>query len=53
MKAKHVLWFIAAIVAIVSMAAGVAVLIDRFLGDKADERDYIECDCGEEPDFVE
>ncbi len=49
MKLKHVLWILTALVAVVAMAAGVAVLINRYLAKKK-QTDYIECDC-EDDDF--
>lgn len=44
MKLRHVMWIITALVAVVSMAAGVAVLVNRYLNSKK-KMDYIECDC--------
>ena len=44
MKAKHVLWVFSAIVAIVAMAAGVALLVDRFVLNKECPDGYLECD---------
>ena len=49
MKLKHVIWVLTALVAVVAMAAGVAVLINRYLAKK-NNTDYIECDC-EDDDF--
>ncbi len=46
MKLKHVLWVLTGIVAIVTMAAGIAVLVEHFLRP-CDDSDYIECDCAE------
>lgn len=46
MKFKHVMWVISGIIAVVSMAVGVALLVDRFLLNKYDNSgEYIECDC--------
>ncbi len=46
MKAKYVLSVIAIIIGIVTMAAGVAVLVDRLLKKRNESFDgYIECDC--------
>ncbi len=46
MKAKHIFTAIAVIIGIITMAAGVAVLIDRYLKKDSDCADgYIECDC--------
>lgn len=51
MKLKHLLWIISGIVALVSMAVGIALLVDRFCLNKYDNSgEYIECDC--EPDEV-
>ena len=47
MKLKHVMWIIAAIVAVAAMAAGIAVFVTRFLAEE-DEENYLECDM--EPD---
>lgn len=45
MTFKHVMWFISIVVAVVAMAAGVAVLVNRYLIDKNDEEyEFIECD---------
>lgn len=49
MKLKHFLWIFTAFVAVVSMAAGVAVIINRYLAAK-NNTDYIECGC-EDDDF--
>jgi NADH:ubiquinone oxidoreductase subunit K len=43
MKAKHVLWIFAGLVAVVTMAVGVAVLVDRYLNRKECPDGYIEC----------
>lgn len=48
MKLKHVLWVLAGIVAVVSIAAGVAVFVDYILGKKQENCKYIECDCDPE-----
>lgn len=48
MKGKHVLWVVSAIVGIVAMAAGVAVLINKYLNDRKTCTEYIECDCSED-----
>ena len=45
MKAKHVLWIITGLVAAISIAAGVAVIIDRFLNKEKPVDGYIECEC--------
>ena len=52
MKAKHVLWIFSALVAVVAMAAGVAVIIDRYFSEKVAKYEYVECD-GEEVEEVE
>ncbi len=49
MKLKHLAWIITALVAVVAMAAGVAVLVNRYLTDKG-EVGYIECDCEDDED---
>ncbi|MEE1026759.1 MAG: hypothetical protein U0L55_07125 [Acutalibacteraceae bacterium] len=51
MKLKHFMWIITAVVAIVAMAAGVAVFVNRYLSAKKD-MDYIECDCEPDPDII-
>lgn len=48
MKFKNVLVALSVLVGIVSMAAGVAVIIDRVLKKKECYEDYIECDCAED-----
>lgn len=50
MKLKHFVWIITAFVAVVSMAAGVAVLVNRYLNSKK-KMDYIECDCEVDSDL--
>ena len=52
MKAKHVLWFLAGIVAVVTMAVGVAVLVDRYLNRKECPDGYIECDTDDVEDDI-
>ena len=46
MKAKNIIIALSVIIGVITMAAGVAVLIDRYL-KKNDEcvDGYIECDC--------
>ena len=44
MKLKHILWILAGIVAVVAMAVGVAVLVDRFITRKECPDGYIECE---------
>ena len=45
MSFKHIMWFISIVVAVVAMAAGVAVLVNRYLIDKDNEEyEFIECD---------
>ena len=44
MKAKHVIWIITGIVAVLEMAAGIAVLVDKYFGDKIAKNNYIECE---------
>ena len=41
MKLRHIMWILAAIVAVTAMAAGVAVFINRYLNHKKDV-DYIQ-----------
>jgi hypothetical protein len=53
MKAKHVLWIFTGIVAIVTMAVGVAILVDRFISRKECPSGYIECDSGEIEELAE
>ena len=50
MKLKHVLWIIAGIVGIVTMAVGVALLVDRFVLRKECPDGYLEC---ETEDFID
>lgn len=49
MKLRHFMWLLTGLVAVVAMAAGVAVIVNRYLAVKNDT-DYIECDCDEEDD---
>ena len=51
MKFRTLMWIIAAAVAVVAMAAGVAVFVNRYLNTKKD-MDYIECDCEPVPDVL-
>ncbi len=44
MKLKHLLWTLAAIVAVVAMAVGVAILVDRFITRKECPDGYLECE---------
>ncbi len=44
MKLKHLLWIVSGIVAVVAMAAGVAILIDRYVTHKECPDGYIDCD---------
>ncbi len=44
MKFRHFMWLLTGLVAVVAMAAGVAVLVNRYLAVK-NNADYIECDC--------
>lgn len=52
MKLKHIMWILTALVAVVSVAAGVAVLVNRYLNSKK-ELDYIECDCEDDDDLID
>ena len=47
MKAKHVLWILTGLVAVVTMAVGVAVLVDRYLTRKECPDGYITFDSDE------
>ena len=51
MKFRTLMWIIAAAVAVVAMAAGVAVFVNRYLNTKKNT-DYIECECEPDPDIV-
>ena len=44
MKLKHVLWTLAGIVAVIAMAEGVAILVDRFITRKECPDGYLECE---------
>lgn len=50
MKTKHVLWILSGLVAVITMAVGVAVIVDRYLSRKECPDGYIECDT---PDYTE
>ena len=52
MKLKHVLWIIAGIVGIVTMAVGVALLVDRFVLRKECPDGYIDCSGNDELEFI-
>lgn len=47
MKAKHVLWIFTGLVAVITMAVGVAVLVDRYLTRKECPDGYITFDSDE------
>ncbi|MBQ1186283.1 MAG: hypothetical protein IIX54_01165 [Clostridia bacterium] len=47
MKAKHVLWIFTGLVAVVTMAVGIAVLVDRFITRKECPDGYITLDSDE------
>lgn len=51
MKFRTIMWIITGAVAIVAMAAGVAVFVNRYLNTKKD-MDYIECECEPDPDVT-
>ncbi len=52
MKVKHVLWILSGIVAVVTMAVGIAVLVDRMIARKECPDGYI--DCGDDTEeFIE
>lgn len=48
MKTKNILTFVSVIVGIVSIAACVAVIVDRILKKKECYEGYIECECNED-----
>lgn len=48
MKPKYLLWILTGVVAVVAMAAGVAVLVNKFFGDRIAKDRYIECGEGDE-----
>lgn len=52
MKAKHIIWIVSAIVAVVAMAAGIAVIVDKYFGDRIAKKNYIECDSDEEEQLL-
>ncbi len=52
MKAKHVLWILSGIVAVVAMAAGIAVLVDRYLKSKECPDGYIDCSGDDEFEYI-
>lgn len=43
MKIKHIFWFFSAVVAVVTMAVGVAVLVDRFISRRECPDGYLDC----------
>ncbi len=53
MKLKHIMWAVTILIGVVAMAAGVAVIINKYLAKKG-EVGYIECDCDvDEADILE
>ena len=52
MKFRHIMWILTGLVAVVAMAAGVAVIVNRYLAAK-NNTDYIECDCDDDDDMAE
>lgn len=52
MKAKHVLWILSGIVAVVAMAAGIAVFVDRYLKSKECPDGYIDCSSDDELEYI-
>ncbi len=48
MKMKNILVAISIIIGVISLAAGVAVIVDRILKKKECYEGYIECDCTED-----
>ncbi len=51
MKFRHLMWIFTALVAVTSIAAGVAVFVNRYLNIKKNTN-YIECDCDCDDDFA-
>ena len=51
MKLRHVFWVLSGIVAVVAMAAGIAVFIDRYISRKECPTGYL--DCGDEEIIIE
>lgn len=47
MKLKHFAATVGALVAVTTIAAAVAVVVDNCLGEKIAKRNYIECDAEE------
>ncbi len=47
-KMKTLTWVLVGLFAVITVAAGVAVLIYRFVGSKREEKNYIECECDPE-----
>jgi len=50
LKLRYVIWIITAVVAIVSMAAGVAVLVNRHFSNNGEQYNYIKCECDSDED---
>jgi len=50
LKLRHIIWIVTAVVAIVSMAAGVAVLVNRHLSNNGEQYNYIKCECDSDED---
>ena len=53
MKVKHIFWILSGIVAVVAMAAGIAVVVDRFISRKECPEGYIECDTPDDAEIEE
>lgn len=47
-KLKYAFYILSGLFAVVTVAAGAAVLIYRFIGEKKEEKNYIECECDPE-----
>lgn len=47
MKAKHILWIVTGLIAVVTMAVGVAVLVDRYITRKECPDGYLSFDSDE------
>lgn len=47
-KLKYAFYILAGLFAVVTVAAGATVLIYRFIGEKKEEKNYIECECDPE-----
>jgi len=50
LKLRNVIWIVTAVIAIVSMAAGVAVLVTRHISNNGEQYNYIKCECDSDED---